>query len=406
MDEHIQDDITKVTEDESVAKPAASPRQNKPGFKQFLRRSGIVALCIASSALTTWLLLVTGLVRPGTAQIVEQNRQSIVLQQGEVVADVFKKVSPSTVAITTQMQAPRRSLLGTASVEEGAGSGIIISADGYVMTNKHVVPDGTTTVSVVLADGTTYSNVNVVGRDPLNDIAFLKIGGVKNLPAVELGDSDAAQVGQQVVAIGNALGQFRNSVTSGIISGKGRPIQASDGGAGSSEQLENLLQTDAAINPGNSGGPLVTLDGKVVGMNTAVSQDGQAIGFAIPINDAKSLIASILKQGKLARPYLGVRYVSLDPDTATQLHLTQTQGAYIALGTTTNPAIIPGSPAAKAGLQVGDVISKVNSVTVDDTHSLASALSQFSPGDTVSLTIIRSGKTQTVKVTLDPYPGS
>jgi serine protease Do len=261
-------------------------------------------------------------------------------------------------------------------------------------------------LSVVLADGTTYNDVTVVGRDPLNDIAFLKINGVKDLPAVELGDSDSVQTGQQVVAIGNALGEFRNSVTSGIISGKGRPIQADDGsGSGSSEQLENLLQTDAAINPGNSGGPLVTLDGKVVGINTAVSEEGQAIGFAIPINDAKGLLNTVLKQGKIVRSYLGVRYISLDKATATQLNLSVSQGAYVTADRT-GSAVVPGSPADKAGLKSGDVITKVDGTDITESHSLASTLSQHSPGDKVTLTLVRDGKTQDVSVTLDPYPGS
>ena len=367
---------------------------------------GIVVLCIASSAATAWLLLGTGIIKPDVTKTITDNRDKIVLQQGEIVADVFGKVSPSTVAITTESQASSIRTFGASSVEEGAGSGIIISSDGYILTNKHVIPDGTSKVSVVLADGTTYDDVSVVGRDPLNDIAFLKINNVKNLPAVTLGDSDVVQTGQQVVAIGNALGEFRNSVTSGIISGKGRPIQADDGtGTGSSEQLENLLQTDAAINPGNSGGPLVTLDGKVVGINTAIAQDGQAIGFAIPINDVKALINSVLKQGKISPPYLGVRYVTLDKPTAQQLNLSVTEGAYI-MGDSSNPAVVSGSPADKAGLTAGDVITKVGGTALDETHSLASALAQYSPGDKVTLTIVRSGKAQTVDVTLAPYPGS
>jgi len=379
---------------------AKAPKRSR-GLRGIL---GIVGLCVVSSAATAWLLIGTGFIKPDTAQTIDANREKIVLQQGEIVADVFKKVSPSTVSITTESVSDVRRYLGTTAVEEGAGSGIIISSDGYVMTNKHVVPANASKLTVVLADGTTYDNVEIVGRDPLNDIAFLKINGAKNLPAATLGNSDDIQPGQQVVAVGNALGEFRNSVTSGIISGKGRPIQASDG-AGSSEQLENLLQTDAAINPGNSGGPLVTLDGKVVGINTAISEEGQAVGFAIPINDAKGLITTMLKQGKIVRPYLGVRYVSLDKAAAEQLNLNVSQGAYVS-GSATNPAVVPGGPADKAGLKSGDVITKVNGTDITEEHSLASTLSPLSPGDKVTLTILRDGKTQTVTATLDPYPGS
>lgn len=369
-----------------------------------LKVVGVVLLCVMSSVITVWALLASGAIKPDASQTIAQNRQSIVLQQGELVAEVFKKVSPSVVSITTESASQTRSFFGATGVEEAAGSGVIISSDGYVLTNRHVVPDGTTKLTIVLADGTTYDNVAVVGRDPLNDIAFLKISGAKNLPAAEIGDSTAVQPGQQVVAIGNALGEFRNSVTSGIISGIGRPIQADDG-SGSSEQLQNLLQTDAAINPGNSGGPLVNLEGKVIGINTAVSQEGQAIGFAIPINDAKGLITSVLKDGKIVRPYLGVRYVMLDKATAEQLKVSVTQGAYISRSGT-DAAIVAGSPADKAGLREGDVIIKVNDTAVTEDHALASLLAEHAPGDKLTLTIMRGGKTQTVSVTLEAYPGT
>jgi serine protease Do len=390
-------------QDEEVS-PSKTGRadQQKKRFGLPAKIIGIIGLCVLSSAVTAWLLLATGIIKPDATQTIAQNRQSIVLQQGEIVAEVFKKISPSTVSITTELASSSRRF-GAAAIEQGAGSGVIISGDGYILTNKHVVPDGTSKVSVVLADGTTYSNVSVVARDPLNDIAFLKINGVKDLPAAELGDSDGVQPGQQVVALGNALGEFRNSVTSGIISGKGRPIQADDG-SGSSEQLENLLQTDAAINPGNSGGPLVTLEGKVVGINTAISQDGQAIGFAIPINDAKGQVSSILKQGKIVRSYLGVRYISLDKTAAQQLNLNVSQGAYVS-SSAGQAAIVAGSPAEKAGLKIGDVITKINAIDVTETRSLASILTQFAPGDKLTLTVVRDGRAQTVSVTLEVYPG-
>jgi len=403
-DKHKETPLTGAPEPaQSMTRVATPSGQRFRGFPA--KTIGIVALCVVSSAATAWLLLGTGIIKPDATQTITANRDKIVLQQGEIVADVFKKVSPSTVAVNTESQAASPRTFGATSLEQGAGSGIIISTDGYVLTNKHVIPDGTSKVNVVLADGTTYNDVSVVGRDPLNDIAFLKINGVKNLPAVELGDSDAVQPGQQVVAIGNALGQFRNSVTSGIISGIGRPIQASDDSGSGSEQLQNLIQTDAAINPGNSGGPLVTLDGKVVGMNTAVSEEGQAIGFAIPINDAKSLINSVLKQGKIVRPYLGVRYVTLDKSIAGQLNLNISQGAYVT-GDSGSPAVVSGSPADKAGLKTGDIITQVNGADLTDTKTLGSVMAQFSPGDKATLTVIRSGKTQSVDVTLAPYPSS
>ena len=366
------------------------------------RAISAVLLCVVSSAATAWLLIGTGLIRPDATQTITQNRDKIVLQQGEIVADVFKKMSPSTVAITTQATTASN-FFGNASVEEGAGSGIIISGDGYIMTNKHVVPDGTTSVTVILADGREFDNVTVVGRDPFNDLAFLKIQGANNLPAAELGDSDKVEAGQQVVAIGNALGEFRNSVTTGIISGIGRPIQASDG-AGSSEQLEDLLQTDAAINPGNSGGPLVDLSGKVIGINTAIAEQSQGIGFAIPINDAASLINTVKTQGKVVKPYLGVRYVTLNKETAAQLKLSVSEGAYVS-GSASDPAVVANSPADKAGIRQGDIITKVNDKALGETSTLASALAQFAPNDTVKLTILRDGREQIVSVVLGTYPG-
>jgi serine protease Do len=387
-----------------VAKPPVVAEMKHPKISgKAWHVAGTVLLCFVASFLGAWVLLATGLVHFDASRTIADNRQTLVLQQGEIVSDVFKKVSPSTVAITTESVDTSQRFFNTAQVSQSAGSGIIISKDGYVMTNKHVVPDGTNKVTVVTSDGKQYSNVTVVGRDPSNDIAFLKIDGVNNLTPVTVGDSSGVTPGQQVVAIGNALGLFRNSVTSGIISGTGRPVQATDSTGSSSEQLEDMLQTDAAINPGNSGGPLVNLKGEIIGMNTAISQDGQSIGFAIPINDAKGEINGILKNGKIVKAYLGVRYISLDPDIATQLSLTVSDGALVR-GGNGQPAVVAGGPAAKAGIQDGDIITKVNDLAVNTAAGLATRLSQFAPGDKITLTILRAGKTQTVSVTLDNYP--
>jgi serine protease Do len=367
---------------------------------------GIVVLCFAASFLGAWLFIGTGLVKLDASRTISDNSQKIVLQQGEVIADVFNKVSPSTVAITTEAVVDTgRSFFGAQQqqVSEGAGSGIIISKDGYVMTNKHVVPDGTNNVAVVTSDGHEYKNVKVVARDPSNDIAFLKIDGANNLTPAQIGDSNQVRPGQQVVAIGNALGIFRNSVTSGIISGTGRPLTASDDTGATSEQLEDMFQTDAAINPGNSGGPLVNLKGEVIGMNTAVSQDGQGIGFAIPMADAKIEINSIINQGKLTKSYLGVRYVTLTPDVAQQVNVTATDGAYVQSGAG-SPGVVPGSPAANAGVHEGDVITKVNNDQIISGKSLASLLAQYAPGEKITLTILRGGKTITLQATLGTFP--
>lgn len=374
------------------------PRKNN----KIWQIGGTVLLCFVGSFLGAWLLLATGLVRPDASRSITENRETLVLQQGEIVSEVFKKVSPSTVSITTQSIDTTRRYYAS-QVSEGAGSGIIISKDGYILTNKHVIPEGTRNITVILADGKKYTDVTVIGRDPSNDIAFIKINGVNDLTPAQIGDSDGVTPGQQVVAIGNALGLFRNSVTSGIISGTGRPIQAADEAGTGVEQLEDLFQTDAAINPGNSGGPLVNLKGEVIGMNTAVSAEGQGIGFAIPINSARGLMDSVVATGKMTKPYIGVRYVSLDADLAQQLNLKTEQGALIR-GTRTTPAVMAGSPAEKAGLKEGDVVLKVGDKQITPESGLATKLARYKPGDKVELTILRDSKEQKVTVILGEYP--
>jgi serine protease Do len=279
------------------------------------------------------------------------------------------------------------------------------------MTNRHVVSNGTTSVSVTLSDGTELNDVEVVGRtnesDPL-DVAFLKIKDKKgkNLTAAKIGDSSKVQVGDRVVAIGNALGQFQNTVTSGIISGYGRNVEAGDaGGAGGTETLQNLFQTDTAINEGNSGGPLVNLSGEVIGLNTAIAGGtAQNIGFAIPVNDIQGLMKSVLQKGKLERPYLGVRYVSLTDDYAYLYNLSVKRGAYIVPARGGQSSIVAGSPAEKAGLKEKDIITKIDGVAVDENNSLTSLTGRKSVGDQVTLTINRDGKEMTVKVTLEAAP--
>lgn len=359
----------------------------------------IVLLSLIAGFAGAWLFFSSGIATPDLSNSITENREAIVLQEGEIVADVFEKVSPSTVSITTQV-ITGSGFFGS-QVSEGAGSGIVISKDGYVLTNKHVVPEGSNSVTVVMHDGKEYTDVRVVGRDPFNDIAFLKINGVNDLTPAQLGDSSKVTPGQKAIAIGNALGQFRNSVTSGIISGIGRPVSA-QGSFGAAEQLENLFQTDAAINPGNSGGPLVNLVGEVIGINTAVSGDGEAIGFAIPINDAKGLIESVLSSGKVVRAYLGVRYITINPDNANDLGVSVKEGALVAEGSGQS-AVLPNSPASKAGLQNNDIIVSVAGNKVTPARSLASLLAQHKPGDTIELKILRGGQEQSLSVTLEAY---
>ena len=292
-------------------------------------------------------------------QTLENDGNKVVTKEEGDIAGVVERVSPSVVSIVTKAQAD--SPYGRME-QEGAGTGIIVGKDGYILTNKHVV-SGASTVGVVLADGTTYDNVKVLGSDPLNDVAFLKVDGVDNLPAAEMGDSSSIRVGQRVVAIGNSLGQYQNTVTSGIISGIGRPITAQAGE--SVESLSDLLQTDAAINPGNSGGPLLNINGQVIGINTAIIEDAQGIGFSIPINATKGILKGVLAGKGVQRAYIGVSFVSITPDAAKYYNISVKKGAYI-IGMNNQAAIIPGSPAEKAGIKEKDIITKVGGVNVGD----------------------------------------
>jgi serine protease Do len=362
---------------------------------------GLALICFVASFLGSWIFINSGLVRVDSTRTITTNRQSIVSQEGEVMEGIAKKVSPSVVSIITQ--GVTQSLYGTRATE-GAGTGIIISSDGYVLTNKHVVGNARN-VQIVGHDGTVYEDVSVVGTDPLNDVAFLKIKNATNLTPATLGDSSDVQVGEKVVAIGNALGEFQNSVTSGIISGRGRPIIAQgEANNASGEQLDNLFQTDAAINPGNSGGPLLDLNGNVIGINTAVAEDAQGIGFAIPINATKGIIKNLKDTGKVERAYLGVKYISLSPSVAKSYKLSVSQGAFIT--DEQQSAVLEDGPAAKAGIEDGDIVTKVNNVKIDQNNGMALLLAEYVPGDKVTLTIDREGETKTIAVTLGTYNGN
>lgn len=323
----------------------------------------------------------------GGAKTYKVNEQSQTIE-------VVKKVSPSVVSITSEGSA--LGLFGSVQKTKGAGTGFIVESNGLIATNKHVVSDKNAKYSVFTSDGEEYK-AEVKALDPLNDIAFLKIDG-KSLPVAELGDSDGLQVGQSVVAIGNALGQYQNTVTTGVVSGVGRAIEAGDSSGGSAETLENVIQTDAAINPGNSGGPLANIDGQVIGINTAIDQQGQLIGFAIPINMIKKQIESVKVSGKIERPILGIRYIPITKEFAARNNLKTEKGVFVYGGG--DLAVLPDSPAAMAGIKDGDIILKMGNDELDRTHSIVGLLQKYSPGDKVTLTILRDGKEQKVDVTL------
>jgi serine protease Do len=384
-------------------------KQVGPARMRFLSAAALVVLGVSSGFAGGWL---SG--NRSTADQDVKEQQVILKTQGQLISNIAKDVGESVVSVeVTSTSSPTSSFFGFqgSTEQESAGTGIIIDKNGLIITNRHVVPSGTTKVSVTLSDGTKFDDVEVIGRtrdgDPL-DIAFLKIKDTKgkNLKAATIGDSSAMKVGDSVVAIGNALGQFQNTVTSGIVSGFGRSVQASDESGESTENLENLFQTDAAINAGNSGGPLVNLEGKVIGINTAVaSGDAQNVGFAIPINDVKSLIKSVSEKGKLERPFLGVVYIPITADIAKQYDLSAEQGAYvppsIMIG---EDAVIDGSSADRAGIEENDIITKINDDAIDEKHSLTSLLGKYEVGDTVKITLKRDGKDKTVDVTLQAAP--
>ncbi len=339
-------------------------------------------------------------------------KQRYISNESELIASIAKNTGQGVVSIDVSSRVASQDFFGFSSTnnQKSAGTGFIVSSDGVIVTNRHVVPAGADSVSVTLADGTKYDNVKVLGRTNESsslDVAFLKISDLKGktLAPVTLGDSSKVSVGDKVVAIGNALGQFQNSVTSGIISGFGRDITAGDQAGTSTENLTDLFQTDAAINAGNSGGPLVNINGEVIGLNTAVAGSAQNIGFSIPINDIKGLISGVLSSGKLQQSYLGVRYITLDKDTASYFNLKINHGAYV-FSSDRQAAIVPGSPADKSDLQEKDVITKVNNINIDDKTNLSSALSKFKVGDKVNLTIFRDSKTLTIGVTLEAAPGN
>ena len=352
---------------------------------------------------------------PSTTAIVGTPK-TIAVEEDSATVDVVAKASPAVVSIIITKDYSKvfqnspfspfdefffgsRTQQPEGKQEVGGGTGFIVSDDGTIVTNKHVVDDDEAEYTVVLNDGKRY-DAKVVAKDPTNDVAILKIEAT-DLPTLALGDSDKVQSGQSVLAIGNALGQYRNTVTKGIISGKSRTITASDA-SGQSETLEDVFQTDAAINPGNSGGPLLDLAGSVVAINTAVSRDGQLIGFAIPISVVRRDLDSVRTSGKIVRPYLGVRYVVVTDSLAEKNSLPVKTGALVQRGTNADElAVIPASPADKAGIVENDILTKINSKEINSDHSLVGLLSAFKPGDKITVEVYSKGVKKDVTVTLE-----
>lgn len=390
----------------------------------------------AATAIAVWIVLtiLQPFLRPGIARFLRMTESGAststlripdafsmanVLSEDQAVVALVKNAQPAVVAVIVKSSVPPAALSVGPSVfdpfnpiqpsvppksqkgrkqQVGSGSGFFVSSDGLIVTNKHVVDFEDPEFEIILSDGRKLP-ANVLGTDPLLDIAFLRVEG-SGFPTLAFEDSDALEPGQTVIAIGNALDQFRNTVTKGIVSGLNRSIYAGDGVT--TELIEEAVQTDAAINPGNSGGPLLSLSGKVVGLNTAVSESGQLIGFALPSNTVRRDLESILKFGKIARPFLGVRYQMITEDIVQKNQLKIDHGALIVRGEDQSElAVSPGSPADKAGLVENDIIIKVDGMNVTEEHSLKSLIGRHAPGDPVTLTVLHAGTEKTVTVTLE-----
>ncbi len=344
-----------------------------------------------------------------SGQLLRPQEATKVVTEESVTIDVVKEVGPSVVTVveeTTGVQSfnpfsifdiPQQQQTQPQSMN--IGSGFIVTSDGFVITSKHVVSDTNVKYDIITANDKKYT-VQKVYRDPLNDIAILKVDPSENpgqsLKPVVLGDSSRLQVGQFVVAIGTALGEFKNTVTTGVISGLGRGITAGDQFQGLAERLDNVIQTDAAINPGNSGGPLVNSSSQVIGINTAVSVNGQNIGFALPINVVKDSLANFNEHGQFERPFLGVAFKIIGKDVALLNNVAQ--GAYV-------QSIIPSSPADKAGIKPGDIIIEADGQQIGEGKGdLAKIIAGKKVGDSISLVIWRDGAKLNLKAILESAP--
>lgn len=376
---------------------------------------GGFAGAILSGKVGGWYQRVTG----NTVATAEQgSAATLQVQEESATVDVVQDAQESVVSIIATKDlskvpnqrirsfSPFEDFFGfsTPQVPQGeqqvsSGTGFIVSADGYIMTNKHVVEDDEAAYTVILNTDARYP-AKVVATDPVNDLAVVKIEGTTFTP-LTFGDSSLLKTGQTVIAIGNALG-YQNTVTKGVVSGLARRVTAGSGQ--SAETLEDVIQTDAAINFGNSGGPLLNLAGQVVGVNTAVSQEGQLIGFAIPVSQAKLVYDSVKANGKVVRSYLGVRYIPITKSLQETNKLSVDYGVLIQRGSRQSElAIIPGSPADKAGLQENDIILEVDGVKLDDNHSLSGQIQKHVPGDVITLKVLSKDQEKTIKVTLEEY---
>ena len=399
--------------------PVAAPAAEAPSATNHGRRGPTVgpllAVALIAAVITSagqlLVLQAAGIFEPGATPAVVNGQPvgqtTVQLDEESAVIRSAAAVSPAVVTITSHSTASGDSGAAPSSTSDpfslpttGIGSGIIYDAAGWILTNRHVVA-GSDTVTVKLKDGREFQGTTY-GIDTLTDLAIVKIEGA-DLPVAPLGDSTTLKIGQLAIAIGSPLGDFENSVTTGVISATGRAITVNDEATGQPRRLRNLIQTDAAINPGNSGGALVDSLGQVIGVNTAVAGSAQGIGFAIPIEIAKPLLKQAVAGEKLSRPYIGISYQPVTPTLKRQANLPIDYGAWVA-SDSGGPGVRAGGPAATAGLQDDDIITAIDGQRIDAGHPLEDVLVRYRPGDQITLTVLRDGATLDLKVTLGTRP--
>ncbi|HMN19379.1 MAG TPA: trypsin-like peptidase domain-containing protein [Candidatus Moranbacteria bacterium] len=356
-----------------------------------------------------------------SSEEIQESRQRVVLEDSAVI-DSVEKARPAVVSIVISKNVPQmRDFFGDpfgfgfpeffgpegssgGEQQVGGGSGFFISEDGLIVTNKHVVDDMNAEYTVVTNEGKEYS-AKVLARDPSQDIAVIKVDG-SGFPILELGDSGNVRVGQTVIAIGNSLGEFSNTVSRGIISGLGRNVTAGSEFGGQTERLTNIIQTDAAINPGNSGGPLIDINAKVIGVNVAMAQGAQNIGFALPIDQVKRVAEQVRTTGRISTPFLGIRYVNVDKQLQRENDLPFDYGVLVLRGNRmTDLAVIPGSPADKAGIVENDIVLEVDGEKINEKNQLGDLIARRNVGDTVTLKVWHRGETKDVQVRLEERKG-
>lgn len=371
---------------------------------------GFISGGIANQSLS----MILGKNQANSGTDVSRNR---IIDEESAIIDTVEKTSPAVISIVISKDVPifknrdpfnlffspfdsqAPEMLGTEKQKVGGGSGFLVSADGFIVTNRHVVSDTNADYTVITSDGKEYP-AKVMARHPSADLAVIKIEG-KNFPVLELGESKSLKIGQTVIAIGYSLGEFTNTVNKGIISGLKRNITAGSG-LGGVEQLTNIIQTDAAINPGNSGGPLIDLNGRAIGVNVAMAQGAENIGFAIPIGQVKKTIDQVKKQGKISIPFIGIRYIILNDELKNKNDLPYNYGALVVRGdTVTDFAVVPGSPADKAGIMENDIVLEINGKKIDANDQLGDIISSYNIGDEITLNVWHKGDIKEVKVKLE-----